>query len=216
PTPPHVPRPEEPRSSRARRLRLSARRSASSLNSTLRQQVSRSLPKAAAEAATRPCRRSGVAARSRAGPSREFTRDSSRRASSWRTFLLDPSPREPRPAQPAHNVRVAAHEPPDELRAVVLGHREDGPLVDAQVIDVEPAAGARLRERGIEGVAEAVGREQVAAVSLAHRVEGGNRDLWRERDRPSRGGGADGAVVRVLDERRATRPVAVELAAATV
>src|SRR2546421_4452732 len=48
------------------------------------------------------------------------------------------------------------------------------------------------------GVAEAVGREQVVAVRLAHRVEGGNRDLRGERDRAARGGGGDGAVIRVL------------------
>src|SRR5439155_25687587 len=73
-----------------------------------------------------------------------------------RTLPREPSPHEPGPAQAPHDVGIAAHQPPDELRAVVFGHREDGALVNAQVVDVEPAGGARLGERGVEGVAEAV------------------------------------------------------------
>src|SRR5207249_10980340 len=86
----------------------------------------------------------------------------------------------------------------------------------AQVIDVEPAGGARPRERWVEGVAEAEGREQGVAVGVAHRVQRGDRDLRRERDRAPRGGGGDSAVVRVLGEGRTARPVAVELTAAAV
>src|SRR5207245_4430925 len=55
---------------------------------------------------------------------------------------------------------------------------------------------------------------QAGAVGLAHRPQGGDGDLGREWDRAARGGGGEGAVVRRLGERRAARPVAVELALA--
>src|SRR5438105_14905253 len=138
------------------------------------------------------------------------------RVAGWsrRTLPHEPSSCEPRPAQPLHDVRVGVHHAPHQPRAIVLDHRDDGPLVDAEIIDVEPPGRAALRERRIERVAKAVGGEQARAVRLAHGPESGDGDLGRERYRAARGGGREGAVVGRLGERRAARPVAVELAGA--
>src|SRR5439155_22956827 len=100
---------------------------------------------------------------------------------------------------------------PYQARAVVLEHGDGRSLIDSQVVDVEPAGGARRCERRVERVAEAVAGEQRSAVGLAHRVEGRDPDLGRERDRATGSGGRDGAVVLHLRERRSAREVAVEL-----
>src|SRR5687768_2597074 len=50
----------------------------------------------------------------------------------------DPSARESGSTQPAHHVSVAVHQLPDERGAPVLDHRENGPLVDAEIVGVEP------------------------------------------------------------------------------
>src|SRR5439155_23451594 len=132
---------------------------------------------------------------------------------SW-AFPREPPSREPRPAQPPHDVRIRLHDAPHQPGAVVLDHRDDRSLVYPQVIDVEPAGRAALRKRRIERVAEAVGGEQAGAVGLAHGPERGDGDLGRERDRAARRGGRERAVVGGLGERRPARPVAAELALA--
>src|SRR5215831_13067390 len=43
-------------------------------------------------------------------------------------------------AERAHDVRVAAHGPPHQPGPVVLDHRQDRTLIDAEVVGVEPAA----------------------------------------------------------------------------
>src|SRR3989475_8274999 len=42
----------------------------------------------------------------------------------------EPPAREPRPAQPAHDIRISTQQLPQEPRAVVLGHREHRSFVD--------------------------------------------------------------------------------------
>src|SRR5690349_9611949 len=154
--------------------------------------MSVSLPAADAEWQAATARHSPVRA---AVPSREFTR-----APRSRTLPGEPSACEARAAQPAHDVWVAPHRVPHEPRAIVLDHRDDRSLIDSQVVDVEPAGGARLCERRVERVAEAVGREKRTAVGLAHGVQGRYRDLRREGDRAAGRGGRDGAVVLHLGE----------------
>src|SRR2546427_5203486 len=56
-----------------------------------------------------------------------------------RTPPREPPAREPRPAQPARDVRVGTEQLPHEPRAVVLGHREHRSFIDAEVVGVEPA-----------------------------------------------------------------------------
>src|SRR3954470_18048078 len=83
--------------------------------------------------------------------------------------LRKPSTRKPSSLEPADNVGIPAHHAPHEIGAKVLDHRENRALIDAEVIDVEPAE-RRIHspdvllpgggERGIEGVEEAVGREE--------------------------------------------------------
>src|SRR5213592_1377926 len=90
-----------------------------------------------------------------------------------RRHLGKPSTSKPSALEPADNVRIPPHHAPHEIRAEVLEHRQNRPLIDAEIIDVEPAERrvhaadfllAGGGERGIEGVEEAVGREQMIAV----------------------------------------------------
>src|SRR5437764_5395402 len=138
------------------------------------------------------------------------------RVAAWsrRALPHEPSPREPRPAQPPIGVRIRHHGAPHQSGAVVLDQGDDRSLVYPLVIDVEPAGRAALGEGRIEGIAEAVGGEQAGAVGLAHGPERGDGDLGRERDRATRRGGREGAIIGRLGERRPARPVAVELALA--
>src|SRR5438876_11949778 len=100
------------------------------------------------------------------------------------TFALrQPSTSKPSSLQSADNVGIPPNHAPHEIGAVVLDHRQNRPLIDAEVVDVEPAerridgAGLLLAsggERGIEGVEEAERREQLVAVGRAHREQCGN------------------------------------------
>src|SRR5206468_9515551 len=88
-----------------------------------------------------------------------------------RTALWQPAAGKSCPLQTANDVRVGAHHAPHEIGPEVLHHRQNRSLIDAEVVDVEPAErrvhgpGLLLaggREGGIEGVEEAVGREKMA------------------------------------------------------
>src|SRR5687767_13096436 len=57
-------------------------------------------------------------------------------------LLIEPSTGETSALESTHDVRIRAHRSPDEIRPVVLYHRDDRPLVDSQVIGVEPANAA--------------------------------------------------------------------------
>src|SRR6185312_1982238 len=100
------------------------------------------------------------------------------------TGSWEPAAAETGTLQAANDVRVGFHHVPDESAAVVLDHDQDGALVDAEIVDVEPAergvdgAGLLLALRGegrIEGVDEAVGLVQLVAVDLAHLQQRRNR-----------------------------------------
>src|SRR6266849_1102063 len=154
-----------------------------------------------------------------AGP-RSTHRDSAFRIS--HSALRQPSTSEPSLLEPTNDVSIPAHHAPYEIGAVVLDHRQNRPLIDAEVVDIEPAerridgAGLLLAgggERGIEGVEEAVRREQLGAVRRAHREQRGDSDLGREWHGAADGGRADGAVVALVAERRAAGVVGMELAA---
>src|SRR5689334_17358699 len=85
----------------------------------------------------------------------------------------EPAAGESGAAEAARQMWIAAHETPHELGALVLDHEEDGSLVDAEVVRVEPAdagmdaalrdSDAAVGERRVEGVDEAVPAEQRVA-----------------------------------------------------
>src|SRR3989442_2082986 len=128
--------------------------------------------------------------------------------------LRQPAAAESRALESLNDVRIAAHHPPHQSGSIVLDHRENRSLIDAEIIDVEPTEWAGRGERGIERVEEAVGREQLGAVDPAHREERWDRVLGRERDGAAHSRRADRAVVALIAERRAARPVGMELSAA--
>src|SRR5262249_17909794 len=108
---------------------------------------------------------------------------------------LQPAARKPGALQAADDVLVLPHGLPDEAAPVVLDHGEDRPLIDPQVVDIEPteirvdlAARHPLArsEGGIEGVEKAVFRVEMVAVAAAHFAERRERELRGEDDRGDR------------------------------
>src|SRR3712207_6669236 len=134
--------------------------------------------------------------------------------------LLQPPARKPRAAEAADDVRVPLHEIPQQSRSIILDHEEDRPLVDPEVVAVEPAAPghnpavldptAELVRR-IERVEKAVLREEIGPVRPAHVLEGRDRDLRRERHRPADRRRCECAVVDDLVRRGPARAVREEL-----
>ena len=87
-------------------------------------------------------------------------------------------------------MRILLHYVPHQSTAVVLDHDDDRSLIDAEVVDVEPAQigidGSVLRRAAVSRV-ERIGksvlpveRRTIAALHLLHR---GNGDLRSECDR---------------------------------
>jgi hypothetical protein len=62
--------------------------------------------------------------------------------------VLQPAFREPRAAQASDDSRTAAHQFPEELRAVVFRHQDDGAFVQTETIRGNPSSG---RSRSVEG-----------------------------------------------------------------
>src|SRR6202051_3902215 len=98
---------------------------------------------------------------------------------------------EPCPLEAAAHMGVAPHDPPDESAAVVLDRGDGQPLIDTQIIGVEPtdtrnpppAPDERyvVVEARIEGVDEAVSRVNVLPVlrfDLFHRRQNNLRREW--------------------------------------
>src|SRR5262245_56102924 len=91
-----------------------------------------------------PCERrvqpSGAAANAASASMvcRRFTIESRARLLRRRR-LAEPTAGENGTLQAATAVRIALHQMPDESAAVVLDHRHDRPLVDAEVVAVDPA-----------------------------------------------------------------------------
>src|SRR5688500_15026705 len=92
---------------------------------------------------------------------------------------LDPATGASRAAKSANDVRVSLHKLPHQPGAMVLDHGDDGALVDAEVVVVEPPsvlngpAAAQphrgIPQRRVEGIEKTESRVQVVAVPLAHR-----------------------------------------------
>src|SRR5687768_18043214 len=69
-------------------------------------------------------------------------------------LLLKPPAAEPGLPEPTHDVRIPAHGFPDEIRAVVLDHRDDRPLVNSEAICIEPSPAADHLPRSHEHTSE--------------------------------------------------------------
>ena len=140
------------------------------------------------------------------------SRTRSRRTGSRRAAHPQPAAGEAGPLEPAPDVRIAAHHLPDEAAAVIFDHRQDRPLVDAEIIGVVPAPArhdpavdarhGRVGEARIERVEEAVLPVKIGAVIAAHRHQRGNRELRREGDRAAGRGRRDRAVVELAGPAR--------------
>ena len=55
------------------------------------------------------------------------------------SHAAEPAAGKARPLEPAAEMRIAAHHLPDEAAAVILDHRQDRALVDAEIVGVVPA-----------------------------------------------------------------------------
>src|SRR6267378_3984505 len=76
--------------------------------------------------------------------------------------LLEPPSRKPGPTQPSHHMRILLHLFPNQSAPIILNHGDDRSLVDAEVVDVEPA----VLECRIEGVGESVFAIETRSVTL--------------------------------------------------
>src|SRR3954468_5927631 len=142
------------------------------------------------------------------------------------TGSLQPTTRKSGALEAELYVWALLHEPPDETSAVVLDHADDRPLIDAEVVRIEPRdavddaalgnAGAGVTIRRIEGVEKAVLPEQRIAVAAAQLLEGRHHDLGSKGHRGADSRRRDGAIVAHLVGRRAARRVGVKLPRAVV
>src|SRR6059058_1381293 len=131
------------------------------------------------------------------------------------TLVRQPATRKAGLLQPRDDVGIFAHRLPDQIRPVILDHRDYRTLIDPQVIRVEPAlarddpaiARRAIDKRRIEVVHESVVAEQIVAVFLAHGNERGNGDLRSERYRSSSRSRRNRAVILNLVRRSTPRPV---------
>src|SRR5690606_37343073 len=133
----------------------------------------------------------------------------------------EPATAEARPLQAGTDVRALLHHRPDELIAVVGDHRQDRPLVDADVVAGHPAPARHpapglqrdvVVEARVERIQEPVAGIQVVAIPAVHLLRGRDHHLRREHQRGDRGGWHDRAVVEVLAQAGTTRGVVAELA----
>src|SRR5688500_5431137 len=93
---------------------------------------------------------------------RSATHESRKRSIISIASPVDPAAREARAAQSTNDVRILLHQFPDERRSMVLDHGDDGALVDAEVVVVEPAFAVngpataqshrRILQRRVEGI----------------------------------------------------------------
>src|SRR5258708_2388836 len=140
--------------------------------------------------------------------------------------LRQPAALESGALEAAPHVGIAAHDTPHELTAVVLDHGHDRPLIDPEIIRVDPG-GRRLRlgwwprlrrageariERSPKSVCRVEGRTE-AMVPLERR---GQHDLGGEGERADGCGGGDGTVVDDAVQPDTARRVLEEAALLTV
>src|SRR5207237_3855198 len=119
--------------------------------------------------------------------------------------LPQPAALEPGALEAAPQVGIAAHDTPHELAAVVLDHGHDRPLIDPEVIRVDPAGRRllwrprlRLRraaEARIERIPESVCRVEGRTEAMVHLECRRQHDIWGEGKRADGCGGCDGTVV---------------------
>jgi hypothetical protein len=133
---------------------------------------------------------------------------------------IEPAALEPGALEAEADVLVALHDVPDQLGAVVLDHRDDRALVDAEIVAGDPADTANAAavpqrhvvvEARIERIEEAVLAVDVRAVALVHFLRRGDHDLRRERQRGDGRVRRDRAVVEGFDAAHAARRVGAEL-----
>ena len=98
-------------------------------------------------------------------------------------------------------MRIFLHGFPHQLTAIIFDHRDDRPLIDAEVIWVAPAA----FEGWIERIGEAV--LPVNARVMLHRCDCRDRDVRREGDRRRRRGRRDRSVIADIASRCSAAPV---------
>ena len=123
--------------------------------------------------------------------------------------------------QPRADVRVPAHHLPDQPRSLVLDHRQNRPLIDAQIVAVDPAdvridgpcrRRALVPEAGVEAVEEPVTAVKPCAAAIDHRLGRGGRLARGEGIRPQRGGRRDRAVIEIRHAARSARRITPECA----
>jgi len=116
--------------------------------------------------------------------------------------LLEPPARESGALQALAHVRIAVHDSPHQRRAIVLDHCQYRPLIDADVVPVNPARqrgllwALRSTEAGVERVKEPVRGVDRGAEAMVHLQRRRQHDLGGEGER------ADGAVGRWYRHRR--------------
>src|SRR5205807_10265499 len=118
--------------------------------------------------------------------------------------LPQPAALEPGALEAAPQVGIAAHDTPHEVAPVVLDHGYDRPLIDPEVIRVDPAGRRllwrrRLRllraaEARIERIPESVCRVEGRTEAMVHLERRRQHDLGGDGRRADRGGGTGATV----------------------
>src|SRR5580704_12257023 len=131
-------------------------------------------------------------------------------------MILQPAALEAGALETPPDVLIIPHDAPDEVAAVVLEHGENRPLVDAEIVLIEPARRGRSWRAAahgeIEGIAKAVGRVDGVTEAPAHLECHGDDDLRGERQRADGRGRRDGAIIERVVDADAPGGVAVEAA----
>src|SRR5690349_8559848 len=148
-----------------------------------------------------------------------------RRASLLRGYgiggLFQPPARKTGALQAATNVRILAHDPPDEIVAIVFDHRDDRALVDADIVAGDPAEARHemaaleryvVGKARVERVEESVRRIDLRTELIVHVLDRRYDDFRSERQRSGSGRRRDGAVVERIGESRAACRVVAERA----
>src|SRR5256886_15268256 len=125
----------------------------------------------------------------------------------------EPAPGEPSTLEAATQVRILLHHAPDQCAALVLDHRANGPLIDAQVVDIDPSEArdaAAMAERDVEMevrvecIDKAIFRIDVLAKAAIHFQHRRDRQFGSEGNRCHRRRKRKGTIVLVV---RAARRV---------
>src|SRR6185503_8043107 len=116
---------------------------------------------------------------------------------------------------------MSPHGAPDQVGPMILDHGEDWPLVDAEVVVVDPSEvgyavsvgeASIVMEARVERIEEAVAPIDHLAEAASHLLQRGDRDLRRERDAAAGRRGRDRPVIDEPLHGDAARAVAAEAA----